>query len=242
MEAAGERRARMVADQIERRGVRQPEVLRAMREVPREHFVMSDFQDRAFGDGALSIAGGQTISQPYMVARMTEALDLPGWHARAREANGGGEAREVELGADEAGSAELPLVLDVGTGSGYQAAVLAAVGAAVVSIERDSQLSREAGLRLEALGYAVDIVLGDGSEGYAPRAPYAGIIVAAATPEAPAPLTEQLALGGRLVIPIGPREQQWLTVLERTREGIRSEAIEPCVFVPLVGRFGFAGR
>ena len=217
----------MVVDQIERRGVRQPDVLRAMREVPRERFVVADMTERAFSDGALSIASGQTISQPYMVARMTEALDLPGWRERA--------------GAEAPGD-EAPIVLDVGTGSGYQAAVLAAVGATVVSIERDPQLAREARRRLEALGYAVDVVLGDGSEGYAPRAPYAGIIVAAATPEAPAPLTEQLALGGRLVIPIGPREQQWLTVLERTPEGIRSEAIEPCVFVPLVGRYGFEGR
>lgn len=222
----------MVADQIERRGVRQPEVLQAMREVPRERFVTEDMTERAFCDGAQSIAGGQTISQPYMVARMTEALDLPGWRERAGD----------EAPGDEAPGGETPLVLDVGTGSGYQAAVLTAVGATVVSIERDPELAREARLRLEALGYAVEVVLGDGSEGYAPRAPYAGIIVAAATPEAPAPLTEQLALGGRLVIPIGPREQQWLTVLKRTREGISTQALEPCVFVPLVGRYGFAGR
>lgn len=225
MEAA-ERRARMVADQVERRGVRQPEILRAMREVPRERFVPADFQDRAFGDGALSIAGGQTISQPYMVARMTEALDLPGWRERAGQGLRGGE---------------LPVVLDVGTGSGYQAAVLAAVGAEVVSIERDPDLARDAALRLQALGYAVDVVLGDGSEGYAPRAPYAGIVVAAATPAAPAALTDQLAPGGRLIIPIGPREQQWLTVLERTPQGLTSRALEPCVFVPLVGAQGFPG-
>ncbi len=225
MEAA-ERRARMVADQIERRGVRQLEILRAMREVPRERFVPADFQDRAFGDGALSIAGGQTISQPYMVARMTEALDLPGWRDRAGEGLSGGQ---------------LPVVLDVGTGSGYQAAVLASVGAEVVSIERDPDLARDAALRLEALGYAVDVVLGDGSEGYAPRAPYAGIVVAAATPAAPAALTDQLAPGGRLIIPIGPREQQWLTVLERTPQGLTSRGLEPCVFVPLVGAQGFPG-
>lgn len=202
-----------------------------MREVPRERFVAEDTTERAFYDGALSIAGGQTISQPYMVARMTEALDLPGWRQRAGE----------EATGDPPPGGEAPLVLDVGTGSGYQAAVLVAVGAAVVSIERDSELAREAGLRLAALGYAVEVVLGDGSEGYAPRAPYVGIIVAAATPEAPAPLTEQLAMGGRLVIPIGPREQQWLTLFERTPEGIDSRSLEPCVFVPLVGRYGFPG-
>lgn len=224
----------MVAEQIERRGVRQPEVLRAMREVPRELFVTPDLQDRSLDDGALSIAGGQTISQPYMVARMTEALDLPGWRERA--GNGIGE------GTGDSSAGDRPLVLDVGTGSGYQAAVLVAVGAAVVSIERDPDLAREAASRLEALGYPVEVVLGDGSEGYAPRAPYAGIIVAAATPEAPVPLTDQLASGGRLIIPLGPREQQWLTILERTPEGVTSRPIEPCVFVPLVGAHGFPGR
>ncbi|MDQ3448786.1 MAG: protein-L-isoaspartate(D-aspartate) O-methyltransferase [Chloroflexota bacterium] len=219
MRAATEHRARMVAEQIECRGVRQQDVLRAMREVPRERFVAIDLRDRAFWDGALSIAGGQTISQPYMVARMTEALDLPGYRAREGHA---------------------PLVLDVGTGSGYQAAVLAATGAMVVSIERDPGLADEARLRLAALGYAVEVVLGDGSEGYAPRAPYAGIIVAAAAPAAPPPLIDQLAPHSRLVIPIGPRGQQWLTVLERTPTGLATRSIEPCVFVPLVGRHGFA--
>lgn len=209
----------MVADQIERRGIRQPEVLRAMLEVPRERFVAEELRDQAFHDGALSIQSGQTISQPYMVARMTEALDLAGW----RDRNGG----------------RPPLVLDVGTGSGYQAAVLVAAGAMVVSIERDPELASEASARLDGLGYPVEMVLGDGSEGHPPRAPYAGIIVAAAAPEAPRPLTDQLALGGRLVIPVGPRDKQWLTVIERTAEGLLTRAIEPCVFVPLVGHFGF---
>ena len=228
----------MVADQIERRGVRQPDVLRAMREVPRERFVAEEMSARAFDDGALSILSGQTISQPYMVARMTEALDLPAWSERAGGLSGmhAGEPPGAERSA-----ADLPRVLDVGTGSGYQAAVLVAVGAEVVSIERDSQLAREAALRLAALGYQVEVVLGDGSEGYAPRAPYAGIIVAAATPEPPVTLTDQLAVGGRLIIPIGPREQQWLTVLEQTPQGITSRPLEPCVFVPLVGAHGFPG-
>ena len=191
-----------------------------MREVPRERFVGQDMSARAFDDGALSILSGQTISQPYMVARMTEALDVPGLRRSA-----GGLA---------------PVILDVGTGSGYQAAVLTAAGAIVVSIERDAQLAREAGARLEALGYAVEVVLGDGSAGYAPRAPYAGIIVAAAAPQAPSPLTDQLAPGGRLVMPLGPRDQQWLTVIERTEAGLVTRSLEPCVFVPLVGRYGFA--
>lgn len=221
MRASEERRAQMVAEQIERRGVRQPDVLRAMREVPRERFVADDLGGRAFCDGALAIPGGQTISQPYMVARMTEALELPRWRQ------------------DAEGQTPTPLVLDVGTGSGYQAAVLAAVGAAVVSIERDPELAREAALLLAALDYQVEVVLGDGSDGYQPRAPYAGIIVAAAAPQAPPPLTDQLMTGGRLVIPLGPREQQWLTVIERTPDGFTSRALEPCVFVPLVGRFGF---
>ena len=215
-------RARMVAEQLVARGVRQPEVLDAMGRVPRERFMDDEATRQAYEDRAVGIGGGQTISQPYMVARMTEVLELPAWSAGH--------------------PGERPRVLDVGTGSGYQAAILAEMGAEVVSIERDAVLAGQARRRLAGLRLQVEVVLGDGSEGYAPRAPYAGIIVAAATPEAPAPLTEQLALGGRLVIPIGPREQQWLTVLERTPEGIRSEAIEPCVFVPLVGRYGFEGR
>jgi protein-L-isoaspartate(D-aspartate) O-methyltransferase len=137
-----------------------------MREVPRERFVAEEMSARAFDDGALSILSGQTISQPYMVARMTEALDLPAWSERAGGLSGmhAGEPPGAERSA-----ADLPRVLDVGTGSGYQAAVLVAVGAEVVSIERDSQLAREAALRLAALGYQVEVVLPTRASSWPPR-------------------------------------------------------------------------
>ena len=211
----------MVADQLESRGVRQPEVLDAMRRVPRELFVPPALVGRAYEDGALGIGGGQTISQPYMVARMTESLDLPAWlHAHPH--------------------APAPPVLDVGTGSGYQAAVLAAMGARVTSVERDPSLADEAAARLMHLGYGnVRVVVGDGSEGWEEDAPYAAIVVAAAAPEPPEPLIAQLADGGRLVIPVGTRDHQELRVIRRVGDRIEEQSLEPCVFVPLIGRFGF---
>jgi protein-L-isoaspartate(D-aspartate) O-methyltransferase len=212
-------RAAMVADQLVRRGVKDPVTLAAMGRVPRERFVPASLADRAYEDGALGIGGGQTISQPYIVARMTEALDLGGW------------ASEHGLGR--------PVVLDVGTGSGYQAAVLAEGGAKVVSIERDEQLADEARDRLRDLGYDVDVLVGDGSAGWPERSPYAGIVVAAAAPDFPAPLIEQLDEDGRLVIPIGGRHHQELVVARRQGDRIESRHLEPAIFVPLVGRYGF---
>ena len=131
--------------------------------------------------------------------------------------------------------------LDVGTGSGYQAAILAALGVDVVSIERDPGLSKsaEARLREVGLGRPVRCVLGDGSEGWPNGAPYDGIVVAAATPQVPEPLLAQLADGGRLVVPIGPRDHQWLHVFTKRGERIEERVSEPCLFVPLVGRYGF---
>ncbi len=214
-------RAAMVADQLEARGIRQPEVLDAMRRVPRELFVPRPLVARAYEDGALAIGGGQTISQPYMVARMTQALDLPGW-ARANP---------------ETAS---PPVLDVGTGSGYHAAVLATMGARVTSIDRDDDLATEARDRLERLGFTgIRVVVGDGSAGWEEGAPYAGVIVAAAAPDPPEPLIAQLADGGRLVIPVGDRDHQELRVIRRVGDRIDQQSLEPCVFVPLVGRYGF---
>jgi protein-L-isoaspartate(D-aspartate) O-methyltransferase len=211
-------RERMVRDQIAGRGVRDPLTLDAMRLVPRERFVPQSLQRRAYEDGALSIGGGQTISQPYMVARMTELLRLA-------------------VPAPDQPQAP-PLVLDVGTGSGYQAAVLAQLGASVVSIERDPALAEAARRRLGDLGYQVELIVGDGSDGYEPRAPYAGIVVAAAAPRVPPPLVAQLADGARLVIPVGGRELQHLTVVEREGDGVSEHEADPCVFVPLVGRHG----
>jgi protein-L-isoaspartate(D-aspartate) O-methyltransferase len=150
---------------------------------------------------------------------MTEALDLTAWIAQHGEGP--------------------PRALDVGTGSGYQAAVLAECGAEVVSIERDEELALEARERLAALGYRIEVVVGDGSLGWPPQVPYAGIIVAAAAPDPPPPLLEQLEDGGRLVVPIGTRNHQDLVVLRRRGDRFEERLLEPCVFVPLVGRYGF---
>lgn len=217
VDAAGQRAA-MVRDQLRARGIRDEAVLLAMSQVPRERFVPLALRDRAYADGAQSIGNGQTISQPYMVARMTEAIHLDEW-------------RRTHPG-------EVPRILDVGTGSGYQAAVLAAMGAWVTTIERDETLSAAAVAALTALGITVRAVVGDGSEGHAPDAPYAGIVVAAAAPDVPPPLIEQLADGGRLVIPVGRRDRQELVVVTRDGDRVVRRELEPCAFVPLLGRFG----
>jgi protein-L-isoaspartate(D-aspartate) O-methyltransferase len=206
--------------QLEKRGIKDPEVLRAMRTVPRERFVMPGMEKSAYDDGALPIGHGQTISQPYIVASMSQALALRAW----RDAHDGAQ----------------PTVLDVGTGSGYQAAVLAEMGAQVVSIEREPELAQGARSLLEELGYEVKVLVGDGSAGAAAEAPYAGIVVAAASPQVPVPLVEQLLPDGRLVIPIGTRSNQVITLVRPTDDGFTQEPIEQAVFVPLVGEHGFA--
>ncbi|MEX2548459.1 MAG: protein-L-isoaspartate(D-aspartate) O-methyltransferase [Chloroflexota bacterium] len=211
-----------IAEQLERRGITDPEVLRAMRAVPREQFVPLDVRHLAYDDGALPIGHGQTISQPYIVARMTETLALGAW----REAHGG----------------EAPKVLDVGTGSGYQAAILAEMGARVVSIELEAALAERALATLASLGYEVDVRVGDGSLGAPDDAPFAGILVAAAAPQVPVPLVEQLLADGRLVIPIGTRMEQVITLVRRTEDGFTQEPVEHAVFVPLLGEHGFGGR
>jgi len=211
-----------VADQLERRGVRDPEVLRAMHTVPRELFVPLQARHLAYEDGALPIGRGQTISQPYIVARMTESLALGEW----RDAHGG----------------EQPKVLDVGSGSGYQAAVLAEVGARVISIELEPELAERARATLQELGYNVDVRVGDGSLGAPEEAPFAGIVVAAAAPQIPVPLVEQLLADGRLVIPVGTRFEQLITLVRRTDDGFTQEPVEPAVFVPLLGEHGFGDR
>jgi protein-L-isoaspartate(D-aspartate) O-methyltransferase len=214
-------RSRMVREQLRARGIRDPATLAAMGLVPREAFVPAAQLGRAYDDGALSIGRGQTISQPYIVARMTEALGLS------------------DLGWPWTGAQ--PRFLDVGTGSGYQAAVLAQSGALVVSVERDPELAAEAEARLHRLGYAVDVVVGDGSLGVPAMAPYAGIVVGAASPSIPAPLVGQLAEGARLVIPVGPRDSQRITVVRRRGDGYEQRALDACVFVPLVGEHGHPG-
>ena len=192
-----------------------------MRAVPRERFVPVEQRHLAYADGALPIGRGQTISQPYIVARMTQTLALPAW----REAHGG----------------EQPKVLDVGTGSGYQAAVLAEMGTKVISIELEPELAERARKTLRELGYDVDVRVGDGSAGAPDDAPFAGIVVAAAAPQVPVPLVEQLLPDGRLVLPIGTRHEQVITLVRRTEDGFTQEPVEPAVFVPLLGEHGFSG-
>jgi protein-L-isoaspartate(D-aspartate) O-methyltransferase len=207
-------------DQLEKRGIHDPEVLRAMRAVPRERFVPPELTKSAYDDRALPIGHGQTISQPYIVASMSQALALSSW-------------RDAHEGAQ-------PKVLDVGTGSGYQAAVLAEMGALVVSIEREPELAESARGVLKGLGYELKLMVGDGSGGAINDAPFAGIVVAAASPRVPVPLVEQLLPDGRLVIPIGSRASQAITLVRPTTDGFTQEPIEQAVFVPLVGEHGFA--
>ncbi|MGH2417002.1 MAG: protein-L-isoaspartate(D-aspartate) O-methyltransferase [Candidatus Limnocylindria bacterium] len=207
-------RARMVAEQLESRGIRDPELLRAFRTVERHAFVDGV---EPYGDHALPLGSGQTISQPFVVAMMTAA------------------ARPDEGWRDAA-------VLEVGTGSGYQAAILAELGARVVSIERHASLASEARDRLEHAGYAdrVQVVVGDGTQGWEAGAPYRSILVTAGGPSVPTPLTEQLeAAGGRLVMPVGDRHHQDLTLVVREGDEWRSKVLEPVVFVPLIGEHGY---
>lgn len=207
------RRARMVRAQIESRGVRAPRVLDAMARVPRERFVPDAVRVRAYADHALTIAHGQTISQPYMVALMTEALEL-------------GPADRV---------------LEIGTGSGYQCAVLAEVAGEVWSVERIPELADEAFALLAELGYAnVHVRCGDGSLGWPEEAPFDAIVVTAAAPEAPPTLLAQLSpRGGRLVVPVGDRDLQRLSVVRRTPDGYRTSRSIGCRFVPLLGEEGW---
>jgi len=202
----------MVERQLRGRDIEDERVLRAMERVPRELFVPAELRSRAYDDAALPIGYGQTISQPYMVARICEALTLRG---------------------DER-------VLDVGTGSGYQAAVLAELAAEVVTIERLTELARSARESLAAAGYErVEVRVGDGTLGVPDRAPFQAIAVAAAVPELPATLYEQLAERGRLVLPVGTRRAQELQVVVRSPEGPAVLRSVPCRFVPLVGEEGF---
>jgi protein-L-isoaspartate(D-aspartate) O-methyltransferase len=203
-------RRSMVIEQLAERGIRNSRVLSAMERVPRERFVVTGQEDQAYADRALSIECGQTISQPYIVALMTEALELEG--------------------AEN--------VLEIGTGSGYQAAVLAELSAHVVTIERHRELSERAAAVLAGLGYQnVTLIVGDGSEGWAALAPYDRIIVTAAAADVPPALVEQLAEGGVLVIPLGDKEGQVLEALRKVNGRMQSTALSGCRFVPLVGQF-----
>jgi protein-L-isoaspartate(D-aspartate) O-methyltransferase len=209
-------RQAMLEEQLRPRGIDDERVLAAMERVPRELFVPPELAHRAYADAALPIGEGQTISQPYMVALICSQLALRG---------------------DER-------VLDVGTGSGYQAAVLAELAGEVHTIERIPALARQARMRLEAAGYGerVRVYEGDGTRGLPEHAPFAAIAVAAAAPEIPMTLYDQLELRGRLVVPVGNLYEQLLQVVVRTPEGPAVLRSVPCRFVPLVGEEGFDGR
>ena len=205
-------REQMVRRQIERRGIRDPRLLEALRSIPRHLFVPAGEAERAYNDGPLQIGSGQTISQPYIVAVMTDLLELKG------EEN----------------------VLEVGTGSGYQAAVLGKMARCVHTVERYANLARQAEAVLRRIGLNnVVIHTGDGSLGWAQGAPYDGILVTAAAPSVPRVLLEQLVDGGRLVIPVGGRNGQDLQCWQRVGERFEQESIFPVVFVPLRGESGW---
>jgi protein-L-isoaspartate(D-aspartate) O-methyltransferase len=204
----------MVEDQLKYRGIKDERVLGAMENVPRHLFIGEEYQDRAYEDCALPIGEGQTISQPFMVAVMTELLELRG---------------------DEK-------VLEIGTGSGYQAAVLSRLASEVYSIERIEPLAQAARKRLQKLGcFNVQVIESDGTLGLADHSPYDGIIVTAGAPEIPDAYVEQLKDGGRLVIPVGSRYSQVLYVMKKTSSGIEKNLSTACVFVPLVGKNGWNG-
>ena len=207
-------RARMVERQLRARGIDDERVLAAMAQVPREEFLPAAMRDRAYADSALPIGEEQTISQPWIVAAICQALELEGSE----------------------------LVLEIGTGSGYSTAVLALLAGHVVSVERHEPLSRGAARALESLGVGnVELLVGDGSLGVPERAPFDAIAVHATAPAPPPALLDQLADGGRLVIPIASREADMLTVLRREGERIKRKTIGPCRFVPLIGEGGFSG-
>jgi protein-L-isoaspartate(D-aspartate) O-methyltransferase len=202
----------MVDRHLHRRGISDERVLRAMAAVPREHFVPEDVRRSAYNDSALPIGHEQTISQPWVVAAICQALHLAG---------------------DEE-------VLEIGTGSGYSAAVLSQLAGEVVSIERVPELGEWARGRLEELGVEnVEVIVADGSRGYPERAPYDAIAVHAASPEAPHSLLSQLAPEGRLVVPIATGSADLLTAFLRSNGDLRQETIGPCRFVPLIGAEGF---
>jgi protein-L-isoaspartate(D-aspartate) O-methyltransferase len=214
-------RREMVAQQIRERGIRSQRVLDAMMDVPRHLFISRDQASQAYADGPLPIGGGQTISQPFMVAAMSEALALEGSER----------------------------VLEIGAGSGYQAAVLSRLAREVIAVESQPALAAAARDRLSRLGYSnVRIEEGDGSMGWPPvnsvdgppAAQYEAILVSAAAPAVPPPLVEQLAEGGRLLIPVGSSERQELLRIVKREGRTTQQSLYACRFVPLLGRYGWS--
>ncbi len=202
----------MVETQIVGRGIVDDRVLNAVRKVPRHLFIEDAFRGRAYGDHALPIGEGQTISQPYMVALMSEALCLSGSEK----------------------------VLEIGTGSGYQTAILAELAARVLSMERISRLVSKAREILDQLHYRkVMLRVADGTYGWKEEGPFDAILVAAGAPQIPAPLVEQLKIGGRMIIPVGEKGSQILQKVVREKNKILTTPLVPCLFVPLLGAYGW---
>ena len=207
-----EQRERMVEDQLKARGLTDERLLAAFRKVPRHLFIPEEFQSQAYADHPLPIGSNQTISQPYIDALMTSYLQLQG-HER---------------------------VLEVGAGSGYQTAILAELALEVFSVERLPELLQGVRNRLTQLGYLnVHLSAGNGSLGWPEHAPFDAILVSAAAPEVPAPLIEQLGDSGRMVLPVGSQDSQMLIQVEKRRGGVFRRNITGCVFVPLLGTFGW---
>jgi protein-L-isoaspartate(D-aspartate) O-methyltransferase len=208
-----EERHEMIEFQLRRRGIRDERVLEAMYWVPRHEFVPSACVRAAYEDRPLPIGESETISQPYIVAAMSAAARVqPGDRA-----------------------------LEVGAGSGYQAAILAYLGAQVYTVERNPQLADTARERLARLGFAsIEVICGDGSEGYPAAAPFQVILVTAAAPAVPQPLLDQLALEGRLVIPVGDLRHQDLLLIYKHANQVTTRMLDPCQFVPLIGKYGWA--
>jgi protein-L-isoaspartate(D-aspartate) O-methyltransferase len=204
----------MVRNQLIPRGIRDERVLRAMKKVPRHLFIPEHMQHRAYDDSALAIGEGQTISQPYMVAAMTELLELQGNEK----------------------------VLEIGTGSGYQAAVLAELAKEVFTVERIAVLALQAEEKFHSLGYSqIHIKVGDGTLGWQDKAPFDRILITAGTPKIPEPLPEQLADEGILLAPVGDRFSQQLLKIRKSKGKLSEEYHTPCVFVPLIGKHGWSG-
>jgi protein-L-isoaspartate(D-aspartate) O-methyltransferase len=202
----------MVERQLRKRGVRDERVLAAMLRVPRHEFVPPDLAAEAYTDRPLPIGDGQTISQPFMVAAMTEALGLTGSER----------------------------VLEVGTGSGYQAAVLSQLAPEIYTIETHKGLAELTAERLNRMGHNVHVYVGDGTLGLPEHAPFDAILVTAAAPNVPSPLVQQLAEGGRLVIPVGTADEQRLLRIDKHGNELTSRGLHHCRFVPLIGRYGWS--
>src|SRR5438270_4150767 len=208
-------RIAMVELQLRSRGIRDERVLAAMQRVPRHEFVPPSLQADAYADMPLPIGSGQTISQPYIVAAMLEALQL---QAEDR-------------------------LLEIGTGSGYMTALLAELAAEILTVERHADLAKRASEILTRLGYDnIQVIVGDGSLGYPPAAPYGGIIASAAAPRIPQAFIEQLSEGGRMVIPVGPPQAQQLQLVRKIAGEMVITALDPCRFVPMIGESAYRAQ